>query len=330
MSITSKLAAVGLAACLLAGCQPAALAPLELTHRGAVLPAGYELPAKGELRIATWNVEHFVDGHDNPYIDNRFENSPAPDELALRRALIGRAIVEVDADILVLQEFESVPLLQDMARKELEPLGYRFFAGPESTTWHQNVVVASRLPLGVLHDYSAVYTPIEGSLDREGRPETQSHTNNRLWTLEVLPDTPNHLIVAGVHLKAGRTERDQAFRAGQLVFLQGQLERLDRERPGIGMIVLGDFNCEPDAPELQAFMNPSTATAPRFVSALEGTGAFSHPAREPRRLIDNILVRDTITERVVPGSALVVTPLGAEDQQRASDHLPVVSDIRLF
>ncbi|MDZ7681841.1 MAG: endonuclease/exonuclease/phosphatase family protein [Fodinibius sp.] len=72
----------------------------------AIAPDWYNSKEMDTLSVVTWNVEHFVDSHNNPYIDNDTENSP-PSDMEERRRLLAKAIQQLDADILVFQEFES-------------------------------------------------------------------------------------------------------------------------------------------------------------------------------------------------------------------------------
>ncbi|MEM9981864.1 MAG: hypothetical protein AAF734_05165 [Bacteroidota bacterium] len=39
-------------------------------HEGIVTPADYTNPVGDTLKILTWNVEHFVDAHNSPYINS--------------------------------------------------------------------------------------------------------------------------------------------------------------------------------------------------------------------------------------------------------------------
>jgi hypothetical protein len=49
-----------------------------------ILPEDYVDQVGDTLRVLSWNVEHFVDAYDSPYIDNRRENEPDTVELYRR------------------------------------------------------------------------------------------------------------------------------------------------------------------------------------------------------------------------------------------------------
>lgn len=85
-------------------------------------PDWYDPSAIDTLSIVTWNVEHFVDSYDNPYIENDREDSP-PSDMEQRRRLLAKAIKELDADIVVFQELESDSYLQTFAEKRFPDMG---------------------------------------------------------------------------------------------------------------------------------------------------------------------------------------------------------------
>lgn len=289
---------------------------------GMALPPDYVYPAGDTIRVATWNVEHFVDAYDNPYIQNEQEN--APDEtMAERRRLFAEAIRLLNADVVVLEEFESAAFAEALAKEHFPEMGYRFFAGTESPTWYQNVVLMSRLPLGVVRSYVNVTTPVEGTLDDEGRPAAQNLTNNRLWIADVLARPGYTFALAGVHLKAGGGPRNAGWRSGQIRFLQTEFARLLALDPSTNLLVAGDFNTTPDSDEFRLLLNAEGPIA--LVDPLAGTDVRTHPAEAPTRRIDHILVNPNMLPELVPGSVRVATPLPIEQMAQTSDHLPVVA-----
>ncbi len=334
---TTMLACVAcLTSSLVAGCTPArpamesasapvaaTTAPRSLASRGIALPLDFAYPAHDTVRIATWNVENMVDGFDDPYVDAAYENNGGRErEIKLQRVV--EVLRALNADVVVLQEFEHSRFLLALANEHFPELGYRFFAGVESSSWYQNVVVMSRLPLGVVRNYASVFTPVPGILDSTGRTEVQSHINNRMWVMELLARENATMHVAGLHLKAGRTARDTAMRSGQVRFLQGELGRVESD--GMGIMVLGDLNATPGSRELNELIAGATAGVP-LVDPLAGRGILTHPATNPTRQLDHILVDRRLAARLIPDGVRVVSPLSAEAMAVASDHLPVVATL---
>jgi endonuclease/exonuclease/phosphatase family metal-dependent hydrolase len=141
--------------------------------------------------------------------------------------------------------------------------------------------------------------------------------------VEVYPAPGYELLLVTVHLKAGGRERDRAWRTGQIEFLREWIERQRIARPDLNICVLGDFNCTPDSDEMGMWLRPESGEAYRSVLPEEDT-PLTHPSREPRRTIDNILVNEAMASELIEGSGSVLFPLGPLDGgHRCSDHLPV-------
>ena len=294
-----------------------------LKRQGIAAPVGFDY-APDEITILTWNVEHFIDQHDNPYVRNRREDEGS--RMEGKEELLMKALREIDADIVVLQEFESVGYLASMANEHLSDLGYRFFADAESYSWYMNVVIMSKVPLGTLYSYGALYTPVPGIMTDEGVEETQINLNTRMWSIDVLPNADYDFVLTGVHLKAGRGERNEQMRLGQINFLKGQFARFLKEDKKANLVVLGDFNCTPDSKEFKAMLAGKKGHA--FVDPLAGTGVFSHPSREPNWRIDHIIANTNMMKELVPGSVKVEYVLPKSEMVKLSDHMPVIARFR--
>ncbi len=314
-------------ATLLVGCSAArpalesSQAPRSLADRGIALPADFSYPSHDTVRIATWNVENLVDGLDDPYVSAAWEDSGGRDREAKLQRIV-EVLRALNADVVVMQEFEHSRFLRTLAAERFPELGYRYFAGTESSNWYQNVVVMSRLPLGTIRNYANVYTPVPGIRDSAGRPEVQSLINNRMWILELFAREQSTIHLAGLHLKAGRTPRDTAMRSGQVRFLQGELR--DVSGSGMGIVVAGDLNATPGSRELDELIAGAGVGVP-LVDPLAGSGILTHPAQNPTRQLDHILVDRRLAGRLIPNGVRVVRPLSAELMAVASDHLPVVA-----
>ena len=62
------------------------------------------------IKVLSWNLEHFIDSYDNPYVENRRENTGY--KMENRVSLLVKALRNADADIVVLQEFEHIQFLK--------------------------------------------------------------------------------------------------------------------------------------------------------------------------------------------------------------------------
>jgi endonuclease/exonuclease/phosphatase family metal-dependent hydrolase len=323
--------------CLLPGC---ADGPSPSPTAGMAVPPDYDYPNSDTVRVATWNLEHFVDGYDNPYIDAEQENDPNT-AMAGRVRRATRALRRLDADLVVLQEAESEAFLQTLADEHLDDMGYRFATSVESPSWYMNVVLLSRYPLGVVRNYADVATPIAGQQADNGESAAQSLTNHRLWLADVRvrPDEP--WTIVGAHLKAGRSAEDRGWRIGQIRFLHAELARLLEDRPTTPILVAGDLNSLPQSPELRLLLNNPDRPAPdslltgtlprraRFTSPMYNRSTPTHPSDDPVRQLDYLLPNSALVDRLVEGSARVARPLPPDSMAATSDHLPVTASFVL-
>ncbi len=298
--------------------------PPDVAH-GMVVPAGHVQDTDDTIRILTWNLEHFVDDHDDPYVDSRRENDPSPADRR-RRESFAQAMREMNPDVACFQEVESAAYIKSLADGMFPELGYRYVASSESTGWYQNTVVLSRLPLGVQYVYGSVTTPVKGSLDREGRPETQNHINTRMSCVDVFHDSGYSFVLCTVHLKAGTSERDHAMRLGQIDFLRGQFDRMLAERNDLNIVVAGDFNSAPEYGEFGFLLTPWRRVD--FDDPLDGSGIRTHPSDDPQRRIDHIIPNDRMMPELIPGSVRVPLLSDPGILPATSDHLPLLADFQ--
>lgn len=287
-------------------------------------PNWYTYTKFDTLTILSWNVEHFVDEFDNPYIDNDRENNP-PQNIDERRELVSDVIKRANADVVVLQEFESDSYAQQFAEEYFPELGYQIFSGHESSDWYMNVVMMSRVPLGLFHSYATSNTPIPGQLDEAGNPESQTFINNRMWTAEILVNPEYHFFLTGVHLKAGRGERNESWRMGQMNLLRYHYDQLLKQNPDANILAVGDFNSTPESPEMELFLGEGTDI--EFIDPLAETEIFSHPADSAFWRIDHILPNTNMIKEVVNGSVKVNYYFSPDSMNQAADHLPMTIKI---
>jgi len=334
---------------LAAGCQSPASQTASTTS-SADLPAAhttppdYTYPDRDTVRVATWNVEHFVDSHDDPYVDSDRENDPGA-TMDGRAEQFADALRQMNADVVVLQEVESEAFVQTVLDERLPDAGYEFTAAVHSPTWYMNVVVVSRFPLGVLDSYADVTTPIVGIRTDDGKQAAQSLTNHRVLTLDVYVTPDYTLTITGAHLKAGRGARNTGWRVGQIELLHREYAARLAQSPEANLLVAGDLNALADSPELRLLLNDDARPAPdsllqnpdvgpvdawtaRFVDPMADQETFTHPSDAPERQLDYLLVGEHLRPELVEGSARVARPLAPDVMAATSDHLPVVATFR--
>lgn len=288
-----------------------------------VIPAGYTYPTEDEFSVLSWNVEHFIDLYDDPYIKNNREDNP--DSTMLHRISPFLSALRIaDADIVVLQEFESAKFLQQLASDSLSDMGYLYFADAPSHTWYMNVVIMSRFPLGVLSTYGNVTTPVVDYLNEKGEQETQHRINTRMWSMDVFPSIEYHFQVTGLHLKAGRGERNIGMRLGQINFLKSQFARRMSDNPNSNLLIVGDLNATPESEEIITLLDKGP-NGNKFVDPLAPT-TLTHPSDSVTRRLDYILPNVNMRNELLE---VQVKYFFSPDTMRIiSDHLPVMARFR--
>jgi hypothetical protein len=96
-------------------------------HPGAVFPADYQSTLGDSLVILSWNLENFVDGHDDPYVANGRENRGEVD--AAKVEAIKEVLLFADVDVLAFQETESADWVEQLCEEHWPELGYLYFGG---------------------------------------------------------------------------------------------------------------------------------------------------------------------------------------------------------
>ncbi|NEV94870.1 endonuclease/exonuclease/phosphatase family protein [Psychroflexus sp. YR1-1] len=286
-----------------------------------VVPADYQYPEDETFKVLSWNVEHFVDAYDDPYMDASRENNPTP-ELENKVAYLAEALKNADADIVVLQEFESTKFLKEIAEEQLSGMGYEFFASAPSDGWYMNVVLMSKFPLGILYAYGNVTTPVVDYTNDEGLSETQNNLNTRMWSIEVFPSKNYDFILTGLHLKAGRGERNASMRLGQINFLKDQFSRFLDRNASQDLLIAGDLNSTLGSQEIETLKQGNTEGNTFFDPLPENI--LTHPSDKPSRRLDYILFNGNMQDEYIPETARVPELLEDEKMQAVSDHLPIV------
>lgn len=291
----------------------------------AVFPAKHQFDTGDTLRIMTWNVEHLVDSHDDPYVNNKKENAAEVNPVKMQQMASVLALAK--ADVVVLQEAESANAIEALSEAYFNDLGYTYFADARSRDWYQNVVIMSKLPLGRISAYGNVHTPVEFEKDGEKIYQTQNYINTRLWTCELLVNENYGIYLNGAHLKAGGGERNRSMRLGQISYWQKEMERILQSDASANILLLGDLNSYRDGAEIEALLNYEHPQV-KLQDPLDPK-VNTHPADAPKKRLDYLLYNQNLSEEVIANSAAVFKPFGPEEMRQVSDHLPVLIDILL-
>lgn len=134
--------------------------------------------------------------------------------------------------------------------------------------------------------------------------------------------------IAGVHLPL-----DAAQRLAYVDLLAGVVEQLRRRADAV--VVAGDLNEVPGEPVWERLAGLGLADAAAAAAAAPSTARavpeLTFPARHSDRRLDAVWVGGAVevVAAGVPGRSLRVPDVHADDLVVASDHLPLVADLRL-
>jgi endonuclease/exonuclease/phosphatase family metal-dependent hydrolase len=267
-------------------------------HGSVARPAG----RAAAVRVVSWNVHDLFDEADRLAPPGEHDTVPAPAAVEAKLAAVAAVLARLDADVVVLQEVENLPVLARLA----ERAGYaeaRLVDGLDPRGI--DVGALSRLPV-------EAYRSHLGEVDGGGKP---------LWPrdcVEVhLRAGGRPLVVVASHLSS-RISDDGTRRAAQAARLRGIADAVRAERPDALVIAGGDLNDAPASAALAPLLSDGAWLDPLPPGATTWQGA-SGQAR-----LDYLLV--PAPDRAAVAAAAVAA--GA-DVAAASDHRPVVVDLRL-
>lgn len=323
----------------------------------------------GTFRLATYNVENLYwpksknakPSADKPAPDAKPEaktdkdesgTSPKSDSACLA---VAAAIKRIDADVLAVQEIESLETLTAFRDKYLSGLGYDHIASIDAGDPRGiECGVLSRFPLSGAKVY--LHEKLEGvhpeKLGRDANPEAGKPLIMKRSPLQVTVTIPAakvaellkiqdaaaagvkdyQLTLFTVHHKSGR--EFGFLRAAEAKKTAEIANGLLREHPQLNVVILGDCNAQGKEAAIEAYL------AAGFTDLFgdrqrEDATSITHSSG---RAIDHIFFNPNAAREIAPGSRFV---LGTADRPKgsdwrttpapsdwASDHYPVVVDLR--
>jgi endonuclease/exonuclease/phosphatase family metal-dependent hydrolase len=187
-----------------------------------------------EFNIMTWNVQALFDGTEtgNEYTEYLESAGWSAEKYAGRLNAMAQAIGALDSgvpDMLALEEVENAGVLKDLASGALAKYGYRwnFFA-------HLN---GASLGIGVLSRFPLI-TAKAHSLTANG--ETVPRPVVEVWVQK--EDKPLALFVCHWKSKLGGEAATEALRRASARILLRRMREIQRENPGVPMVIMGDLN----------------------------------------------------------------------------------------
>jgi endonuclease/exonuclease/phosphatase family metal-dependent hydrolase len=302
-----------------------------------------DAPARqdGHIRLATYNIHELYDEQDDPALSGR-QDDLARTMSEVRRLATAEAISRIDADILALQEVESLEALRWYREAHLSGLGYTHAASVDvGHPIGMEQAVLSRFPILETRTWADRQIGVHPELYR-GRPNRDAgqpmffRRSPLLVELDLDsagPDAPEHrrLTLLVVHFKTGTGS--EPWRAAEGAALGEIAKELLAERPERRLVILGDFAGEPGEGHLSALLESGFHDI--FTDARQGDDATATSIGGRRDCL--ILVGDNArawvegTPRFVLGTpappAGIDRDLGLRMPGLASEHYPVVVDL---
>jgi endonuclease/exonuclease/phosphatase family metal-dependent hydrolase len=285
---------IALAAALLGGCEPL----LDVPARDAP-----DARAEEVLRIATWNVHDLFDAEDRLLPPGAEDNVPSAAEVEAKLDAVAAVLARVDADVVLLQEVETRALAIALGARA----GYaeaRLVEGNDPRGI--DVAVLSRRPI-------TRYVSHAAERDGEGR---------LLWPrdcVEVhLEAGGRPIAIVASHLSS-RLSDDGTRRTAQASRMRAIADTVASADPSALVLAGGDLNDPPSAAAIAPLIADGAYVDPLPPAAT----TWSSGARAER--LDALLVA-----RASVGAVVRATVELGFDVERASDHQPVVVDLRLL
>jgi endonuclease/exonuclease/phosphatase family metal-dependent hydrolase len=319
----------------------------------AVRPAGFwygveKAPARkpGSVRIAAYNVENLFDDKDDPALQGEFDDIKMVTKPERLKA-IADAIRRLDADILSLEEVESLAALTWFRDNYLKGMGYDhaysvdvgYYRGVEQTFLSRYPITAHRV--WVEEDLSDMAAKRTGDGWAKAKPDDKPRFQRSPLMVQVdVKGTPVTLF--SVHFKAGGKEFEYHRESEALQTLEFVKEILAKD-PKAHVAVMGDFNATPGMKVPKVFSEGGMRSAYDFRAVKKGNTKDLYTTHDSGRAIDFIFLSPALAEAAVDGSFFVLStvhPASDYDWRKdpdkekvppgyASDHYPIAVDVML-
>jgi endonuclease/exonuclease/phosphatase family metal-dependent hydrolase len=277
------------------------------------------------LRIATFNLENLFDRYDDPYTADSSDDRGTQPKPARALFAVAKIIKAVNADILALQEVENRGFLEEFRDAYLEGMGYDNIVLIEGNNSYRDgrgidVALLTRVPVlsATTHQHRDFVVTNSATM-RFSRDFLQVRTQPHGF-----PEV--HVFVVHAPSRMGGQQRSEPFRVNEARAGAAVLAEQFAGRTDAWVVVLGDFNDEPQDASLQVYLN-NPALPLRAVPAADARGKpytwIGSATTYPSVSFDNILLSRAAGARV-KGKARIWNDAGAAD---ASDHRAVSVDL---
>ncbi|MBL4591425.1 MAG: endonuclease/exonuclease/phosphatase family protein [Phycisphaerales bacterium] len=294
----------------------------------------------GAVRLVAYNIENLFDDVDDPTLSDRNEDI---DDLKPfhQRVAVAEAIRLIDADILCMQEIESLEALEWFRDEFLGDMGYDYIVSLDAGNARgiENAVL-SRYPLSegkvwVGKLLGGIHPELYGTRPNRQAGEKIAFRRSPLQVDVQMPGAegqdPWTLSLFVEHHKSGRY--NSYWREAEAKMIVQLANEITDEHPDRAIIILGDFNAQVTDESVKIYLRSGFQDL--FANRSdEGAAIVTH---ESSRRIDLILSNDAamghllVDQAFVLGTAARPAEINWRDLDTfmgyASDHYPVVVDV---
>jgi endonuclease/exonuclease/phosphatase family metal-dependent hydrolase len=260
------------------------------------------------LTVATWNVRNFI---------NNLNDDPAPNEEVVtqaeyekHRSDIGRVLIAIDADIVVLQEIEHEGVLNDLNDAELDGryLDIRAIDGNDPRGIDVGVMSKHAIDNVVSHKdewFTANGTGQEYNFSRDCM-ETHVTFNGR------------SLVLLGVHFRSKQNDIPNK-RLAEAQRTRVIADELSAESPQTGIVVLGDFNDLPGSAPYLAVLGDGADAYRNAADELATADRWTYNFMGTEELVDHQMSNPLLSDMLQSAEIL-----HGPEVNEASDHSPLI------
>jgi endonuclease/exonuclease/phosphatase family metal-dependent hydrolase len=266
------------------------------------------------VRIATFNVHRFFDTVCDSGVcgGGAFEALPSQTQFDARAEELAAALIDLDADIILLQEVESQTCLDALISRSAGTFPFAVL-GEIGTPGSVDVAVLSRVEMLGIERHRQ--NPLQLA---DGRTSTFSRE-----LLEVHFDVQGvRVIVYAAHFRS-KVDDDPLRRLAEAETASKLASLSAEEFPGALVVLGGDLNDIPGSPPINAIEEQGLLR----VAADLGAGAATFNFQGNKQAIDHLMLVPGLGGEYIAGSAFVIEP-GATGYAN-SDHSALFADFRL-
>ena len=307
------------------------------SNRFGVAAAPKRMP--GSIRIAAYNVLNLFDHVDDPALSGEHDDMKLAATDNRCRGLAA-AIRAVDADIISLEEVESLECVQWFRDTYLKDMGYAFvcahdvgyYRGVEQAMLSRIEITGSHVwPNASVENVKRIgqgYAPVP-------RLEEPLTFQRSPLLVDLRTENGYELSVLAVHHKAGG-EFDYQREAEALRIIE-IIREMTQKNPSQNIIVMGDFNAAPWDKSLRLYLEAGMIDTLAHRTTQGEDEALLYKTHESNRVLDYILLNSAAHREFVIGSAFVLGTLfpppgydwrtDPHPPGYASDHYPVVIEL---